>query len=75
MRWVDIDKLEEIHPDLDDWEARANKVLNDLRKEVENAESDANQAGLDIASARKKAITEGLKKNHVRIFGVNSLLI
>ena len=63
MRWVDIDKLEEIHPDLDEWKARANKVLNDLRKEVEDAESDAKKAGLDVAPARRRAITEGLKKN------------
>ena len=62
MRWVDIDKLAEIHPDLADWEARANNVLNDLRKEVEDAESDAKKAGLDVVSARKKTITEGLGK-------------
>ena len=67
MRWVDIDKLEAIHPDLDDWKVRAEKVLNDLRKEVEKAESDANQSGLDIASARKKAVTEGLKKKSRQI--------
>jgi uncharacterized protein (TIGR02646 family) len=62
MRWVDIDKLEEIHPDLNEWEARANKVLNDLHKEIEDAESNANKAGLNVLSERKKAITEGLKK-------------
>lgn len=62
MRWVDIEKLEEIHPDLPEWEARANQALNDLRKEIEDAETNAKRDGLDVVSARKKAITEGLKK-------------
>jgi hypothetical protein len=58
MRWVDIDKIE--LPDK--WEKRADKALNELRKEIEDAEQAAQLAGEDIAAARKKAITEGLKK-------------
>ena len=59
MRWVDIDELE--FPD--GWQTRADKALNELRKEIENAEQAAKLAGEDIATARKKAITDGLKKS------------
>lgn len=59
MRWVDIDELE--FPD--GWQTRADKALNELRKEIENAELAAKLAGEDIATARKKAITDGLKKS------------
>ncbi|MBD2513851.1 hypothetical protein H6G93_02285 [Nostoc sp. FACHB-973] len=59
MRWVDIDKLE--FPN--GWQGRADNALNELRKEIENAELAAQLAGEDIASARKIAITEGLKKS------------
>jgi len=58
MRWVDIDELE--FPD--GWQTRADKALNELRKEIEDAEQAAQLAGEDIAAARKTAITEGLKK-------------
>ncbi|MEG4959665.1 MULTISPECIES: hypothetical protein [unclassified Microcoleus] len=58
MRWVDIDELE--FPD--GWQTRADKALNELRKEIEDAEQAARLAGEDIAAARKTAITEGLKK-------------
>jgi uncharacterized protein (TIGR02646 family) len=58
MRWVDIDELE--LPD--GWQTRADSALNELRKEIENAELAAQSAGEDIVTARKKAITEGLKK-------------
>ncbi len=58
MRWVDIDEIE--FPN--DWQARADKALNELRKEIEDAEQAARLAGEDIAAARKTAITEGLKK-------------
>lgn len=58
MRWVDIDELE--FPD--GWQTRADKALNELRKEIEDAEQAARLAGKDIAAARKTAITEGLKK-------------
>jgi uncharacterized protein (TIGR02646 family) len=58
MRWVDIDELE--FPD--GWQRRADKALNELRKEIEDAEQAARLAGKDIAAARKTAITEGLKK-------------
>lgn len=59
MRWVDIDELE--FPD--GWQGRADNALNELRKEIENAELAAQLAGEDIATARKTAITEGLKKS------------
>ena len=58
MRWVDIDELE--FPD--GWQTRADNALNELRKEIENAELAAKLAGEDIVTARKKAITDGLKK-------------
>lgn len=58
MRWVDIDELELPNG----WQTRADKALNELRKEIENAEQAARLAGEDIAAARKTAITEGLKK-------------
>jgi uncharacterized protein (TIGR02646 family) len=58
MRWVDINKIK--LPD--GWEKRADKALHELRKEIEDAEQDAEQAGKDIATARKKAITKGLEK-------------
>jgi len=58
MRWVDIDELE--FPD--GWQRRADDALHQLRKEIENAAQAAQSAGEDIAAARRKAITEGLKK-------------
>lgn len=58
MRWVDIDKLE--FPD--GWQAKADKALNDLRKEITNAELAAQLAGEDVKTARKAAITAEFKK-------------
>ncbi|MBS9388648.1 MAG: hypothetical protein HEQ33_07045 [Dolichospermum sp. WA123] len=58
MRWVDIDKLK--LPE--GWNEQADNALNSLREEIEKAEQDARTAREDVASARKKAITEGLKK-------------
>lgn len=58
MRWVDIDKLE--FPD--GWQARADKALDELRKEITNAELAAQLAGTDVATARKAAITKEFKK-------------
>jgi uncharacterized protein (TIGR02646 family) len=60
MRWVDIEKLE--FPD--NWQARADKALNELRKKVINAELAAKLAGSDISRARKQAITTELKKTN-----------
>jgi uncharacterized protein (TIGR02646 family) len=58
MRWVDIDKVE--FPL--NWQSRANNALNELRKEVENAELASQVSGEDVAVARRKALTDGLKK-------------
>lgn len=60
MRYVDIDQLE--LPD--GWQARADQALNSLRAEIARAEDDARAAGKDaneVAIARKKAISDGLK--------------
>jgi uncharacterized protein (TIGR02646 family) len=62
MRWVDIDKWAELHPDPTAWEARANEALTELRKEIEDAELAAQSAGENVADARRKAIKEGLDK-------------
>jgi len=58
MRYVDID---EFVPSLE-WEERANKALDELRKEIKNAELAAELSGEDVVAARKKAISDGLKK-------------
>jgi len=58
MRWIDIDKLE--FPD--GWQARADKALDELRKEITNAELAAQLAGDDVKVARKEAITKVFKK-------------
>jgi uncharacterized protein (TIGR02646 family) len=63
MRWVDIDKLAQFHPDLPGWQARADKALNDLRQEIDHAEQKARSTGEDISAARRKAISEGLSKD------------
>jgi uncharacterized protein (TIGR02646 family) len=58
MRWVDIYELE-FPPG---WHDRATQALNELRKEIENAEFAAQLSGEDVATARKKAISAGLNK-------------
>jgi hypothetical protein len=58
MRYVDIDELD-FSPE---WELRAQKALDELRKEIENAELAAQLLGEDVALARKKAIQDGLNK-------------
>lgn len=59
MRWVDIDEL-----DIPDgWQAKADKALDELRKEIANAELAAQLAGGDVATARRAAITNGLNKS------------
>lgn len=58
MRYVDIDELD---PSIE-WKLRAEKALDELRKEIENAELAAQLSGEDVALARKKAIADGLKK-------------
>lgn len=59
MRYIDIDELE-FPPN---WQSRANKALDKLRKEVKNAELTAQIAGEDVAVARKKAIADSLQKS------------
>jgi uncharacterized protein (TIGR02646 family) len=47
------------------WQEKAETALNELRSEVEQAEAAAREAGEDaagIATARKRAISEGLKR-------------
>jgi len=58
MRWVDIHKLDFPLG----WHERANQALCELRQEIEQAELAAQSSGEDVTAARKKAITEGLKK-------------
>jgi len=58
MRWVDIYELE-FPPG---WHDRATQALNELRKEIENAELAAQLSEQDVAIARNKAITAGLDK-------------
>lgn len=58
MRYVDMDLLQLPAG----WQERANQALNELRTEIAAADAQAQEAGQDIAAARKKAITEGLKK-------------
>ena len=58
MRWVDIYELEFPLG----WHDRAQKALDELKKEIDNAELAARFSGEDIATARKKAISVGLKK-------------
>jgi uncharacterized protein (TIGR02646 family) len=57
MRFVDMTQLEPSP----DWQARAERALNALRNEIMEAEVAARAAGDDIASARKAAISAGLK--------------
>ena len=59
MRWVDLEKLE--FPD--GWQARADKALDELRKEIINAELAAKVAGEDVVAARKAIITAEFKKS------------
>lgn len=58
MRYVDIDELDFSS----DWESRAQNALDELRKEIQNAELAAQLSGEDVALARKKAIKDGLNK-------------
>ena len=57
MRYIDIDQLELPGG----WQVLADQALNDLRAEIVSAEADARAAGEDPATARKAAITAGLK--------------
>jgi len=56
MRYVDISLLE--CPD--GWHRRADQALNELRREIEQAESAARATGQDPAAARGAAIKSGL---------------
>ena len=59
MRWVDIEQL-----DIPDgWQTQATNALNSLREEIEKAEKEAYSTGADINSARRNAISQGLKLN------------
>ena len=60
MRYVDIDELGLKLPV--GWQQRAADALNELRAEINQAEQAAIASGADISAARKKAISEGLKK-------------
>ena len=59
MRFVDIDLL--VLPA--GWQARADCALNDLRREITQAEAAARAAGGDPTAARKAAITAGLNRS------------
>jgi uncharacterized protein (TIGR02646 family) len=56
MRFVDIERLD---PPLE-WQARADRALNELRDEVTLAAAEALAAGLDPSAARRTAVTRGL---------------
>ena len=58
MRWVDIYELEFPDGCMD----RATEAINELKAEIAEAELSAESSGNDIQIARKKAITDGLKK-------------
>ncbi len=60
MRWVDIGQLN--FPS--EWQQRANDALNQLRIEIMDAELQARQNRTDVATARKKAITDGLNMSN-----------
>ena len=57
MRYVDIDLLQLPN----DWQTRADRALNGLRKEILEAEERARTTGQGLTTARKAAITAGLK--------------
>lgn len=59
MRYIDIYELE--FPT--NWQSRAKKALDKLRKEIENAELAAQLSGEDVAIARKKVISNGLQRS------------
>ncbi|MFZ4676944.1 MAG: hypothetical protein ACOYM4_14855 [Nodosilinea sp.] len=65
MRYIDIDELIfELDSDfISNWESKAERALDELRKEIENAELAAQISGEDVALARKKAITDGINKS------------
>ena len=58
MRFVDIELI--VLPD--GWQGRADQALDDLRNEIEQADSAACAAGEDVAIARRRAITQGLSQ-------------
>src|SRR5687768_17617826 len=58
MRFVNIEQLSLPH----NWQVRAQLALDELRKEIQEADAAAVAAGEDVASARKLAITQGLKQ-------------
>ena len=57
MRWVDINDLSLPNG----WQTRANNALDNLRVEITQAEDTAHANGQDPVTARKTAITKGLK--------------
>jgi uncharacterized protein (TIGR02646 family) len=61
MRWVDIDQLELPNG----WQQRSDDALNNLREAINKAELNAQNVGADIKTARKKAISDGLKSNKI----------
>lgn len=58
MRYVDIDLLQ--LPD--EWQEQANRALDDLRTEIMIADTQARASAEDVTTARRKAISDGLKK-------------
>ena len=57
MRYIDIEALQRPN----DWQDRANQTLDDLRREIDEAEHAAAQNGHDRQEARRKAIATGLE--------------
>jgi hypothetical protein len=58
MRFVDMGPVQ--FPD--GWQGRADQALNDLRREIAQADAAARAVGGDPAAARKAAITAGLNR-------------
>ena len=59
MRYIDIEALRRPNG----WQDRANKALDNLRREIEEAERAAAQDGNDRQEARRKAIATGLENS------------
>lgn len=59
MRYIDLESLQRPHG----WQDRADQALNDLRREIAEAERAAAQNGHDRHEARRKAISRGLENS------------
>ena len=58
MRYVDTNLLQ-VPPG---WQEQADQALSELRDEIAAADAEARAAGKDVSTARRKAISKGLRK-------------